>query len=266
MPRSDDLHGEGLQANSQVAPFGAPPISTGGVVSSAPVPSSGVPAQSTVKRKPIGLIIGLAVGLVILSIAGIGGYVYFSKKNSTPVESSPAVAGSIRDTKEKPTQPFSEKISTDCYVAQALTPVETQQNKNCALSITYGEQKVSSIFVSALSQFDIATGEEGDGTGQNTVPEVDTKKYLEALISDIIPKDLVTTRENIKVGNLDAVKVVGKKDQASGVEVAYVFIILPEGDRVFGEKTLVAFIVTGAYSDEYSRKGFDQFLSTWSWK
>jgi hypothetical protein len=264
VPRSDDMHAGGLQDSSQSAPFGSVP--TTNVV---PAPSTNqAPSQANVaKRKPIGLIVGLAVGVAVLLVAGIGGYAFFmSKKSKQPVASSPVAVGSVRDKTEKPTQPFSEKISTDCYIAQALTPVETQQNKDCALSITYGEQKVSSIFVSALGQFDLTTGGQTDNNSQNTNNHTDTKKYLEALIVDIIPKDLVTTREDIKVGGLDATKVVGKKDAASSVDVAYVFIILPEGDKTFGDKTFVAFIVTGAYNDDYSRKGFDQFLSTWSWK
>jgi hypothetical protein len=65
---------------------------------------------------------------------------------------------------------------------------------------------------------------------------------------------------------LEATKVVGKKDASSTVDVAYTFIIMPEGDMIFGEKKFVAFMVTGAYNDDYSRKGYDQFLSTWSWK
>lgn len=263
VPRNDDMHAGGLQASSQTMPFGAQSEN----IAPAPAPGPGVPAVSSAKRKPIGLIVGIAVGVVVLLVAAIGGYAYFaSQKAKEPVASSPTTAGSVRDKTEKATQPFSEKISTDCYVAQSLTPVETQQNKDCALSITYGEQKISSIFVSALGQFDVTTGEGTAQDVQNSNTEADTKKYLEALITDIIPKDLVTTREDIKVGGLDATKVVGKKDAASGVDVAYVFIILPEGDKTFGEKTFVAFIVTGAYNDDYSRKGFDQFLSTWSWK
>ncbi|MDQ5944035.1 MAG: hypothetical protein QG658_101 [Patescibacteria group bacterium] len=263
LPRNDDMHADGLQATSQAAPFGATPEN----VAPAPAIASGTPAVSKAPRKPIGLIVGVAVGVVVLLVAAIGGYAYFASQKEQPAaSSSPTTAGSVRDKTEKPTQPFSEKISTDCYVAQSLTPVETQQNKDCALSITYGEQKISSIFVSALGQFDIATDENSSTEAQNSASEINTQKYLDALIADIIPKDLVTTREDIKVGGLDATKVVGKKDEASAVDVAYVFIILPEGDRTFGEKTFVAFIVTGAYNDDYSRKGFDQFLSTWSWK
>jgi hypothetical protein len=264
VPRSDDMHAGGLQDSSQSTPFGS--VSTTNV---APAPSTNQtsPQANVAKRKPIGFIVGIAVGVAALLVAGIGGYAFFmSKKSKQPVVSSSVTVGSVRDKTEKPTQPFSEKISTDCYIAQALTPVETQQNKDCALSITYGEQKVSSIFVSALGQFDLTTGGQTDNNSQNTNNHTDTKKYLEALIVDIIPKDLVTTREDIKVGGLDATKVVGKKDAASSVDVAYVFIILPDGDKTFGDKTFVAFIVTGAYNDDYSRKGFDQFLSTWSWK
>ncbi len=263
VPRNDDMHAGGLQSTSQTMPFGGAPENT----APAPVAPSASPVANTAKRKPIGLIVGLAVGLVVILLAAIGGYAYIaSRKDSTPTATPSTSAGSVRDKTEKPTQPFSEKVSTDCYVAQSLTPVDTQQNKDCALSITYGEQKISSIFVSALGQFDIATEESAGTNTQNSSNSIDTQKYLEALIVDIIPKDLVTTREDIKVGGLDAVKVVGKKDAASGVDVAYVFIILPEGDRTFGEKNFVAFIVTGAYNDDYSRKGFDQFLSTWSWK
>lgn len=263
VPRSDDMHAGGLQSTSQAMPFGGAPEN----IAPAPAAPSTLPVANTAKRKPIGLIVGLAVGLVVVLLAAIGGYAYIaSRKDSTPTATPSTSAGSVRDKTEKPTQPFSEKVATDCYVAQSLTPVDTQQNKDCALSITYGEQKISSIFVSALGQFDIATEENAGINPQNSSNSIDTQKYLEALIADIIPKDLVTTREDIKVGGLDAVKVVGKKDAASGVDVAYVFIILPEGDRTFGEKNFVAFIVTGAYNDEYSRKGFDQFLSTWSWK
>lgn len=264
VPRSDDMHAGGLQATSQAAPFGTAPEN---VAPAPPTPVNAAAPTNTARRKPIGLIVGLAVGLVVVLIAAIGGYAYIaSRRDSTPAVTPSATVGSVRDKTEKPTQPFSEKISTDCYVAQSLTPVETQQNKDCALSITYGEQKISSIFVSALGQFDIATDSNSGSNAQNATQGVDTQKYLEALIADIIPKDLVTTREDIKVGGLDAVKVVGKKDTASAVDVAYVFIILPEGDRTFGEKDFVAFIVTGAYNDDYSRKGFDQFLATWSWK
>lgn len=262
VPRSDDAHAGGLQASSQTIPFGGTPVNT--VAPS--VQAVPTPTPNVAKRKPIGLIVGIASGLVVLLIAAIGGYVFFTSKKTITPTATPVVVGSVRDKTEKPTQPFSEKISTDCYMAQSLTPVEIQQNKDCALSITYGEQKISSIFVSALGQFDIATDSSSGSTTQNNVQGIDTKKYLEALIVNIIPKDLVTTREDIKVGGLSAVKVVGKKDAASAVDVAYVFIILPEGDRTFGEKDFVAFIVTGAYNDDYSRKGFDQFLSTWSWK
>ena len=264
VPRSDDMHAGGLQSTSQAMPFGG---GTSENIAPAPATSSALPAANTAKRKPIGLIVGLAVGLVVILLAAIGGYAYITSRKDAPPTAAPSTStGSVRDKTEKPTQPFSEKVSTDCYVAQSLTPVDTQQNKDCALSITYGEQKISSIFVSALGQFDIATEENAGTNTQNSSNSLDTQKYLEALIADIIPKDLVTTREDIKVGGLDAVKVVGKKDAASGVDVAYVFIILPEGDRTFGEKNFVAFIVTGAYNDDYSRKGFDQFLSTWSWK
>lgn len=263
VPRNDDMHADGLQATSQAAPFGASPENVP-LASAAP---SGIPAVSKAPRKPIGLIVGIAIGVVILLVAAIGGYAFIASRTNQPaVSSSPVAAGSVRDKTEKPTQPFSEKISTDCYIAQSLTPVEIQQNKDCALSITYGEQKISSIFVSALGQFDIATDDDEASQAQNDANASNTQNYLDALITDIIPKDLVTTREDIKVGNLDATKVVGKKDEASAVDVAYVFIILPEGDKTFGEKTFVAFIVTGAYNDDYSRKGFDQFLSTWSWK
>lgn len=263
VPRGDDLHAGGLQNSSQSMPFNTAVASN----IPSPVPPAN-PSINTPKRKPIGLIVGIAVGIVLLLVSGIGGYAYLRLRKSKPsgeVNESIAVK-SVRDRVERPVQPFSERISTDCYIAQALTPVETQQNKDCALSITYGEQKISSIFVSALGQFDVTTDSATTNSAQNTGGNIDTKKYLEALIVDIIPKDLVTTREDVKVGGLEATKVVGKKDATSGVDVAYAFIILPEGDKAFGEKTFVAFIVTGAYNDDYSRKGFNQFLSTWSWK
>lgn len=263
VPRSDDIHAGGLQAASQATPFNTLPENTPPRPAAAPM---AVPAQK--KTKSIGVIIGVASGVVVLILGIIGFYAYQTMRNKTNTvqTNAPSKAESVRDKTEKPTQPFSEKITTDCYVAQSLTPVETQQNKDCDLSINYGEQKTSSIFVSALSEFDVVTDGGDEQSSQNSSSEIDTNKYLDALIADIIDKELVTVRETTQVGNLEATKVVGKKDASSTVDVAYTFIILPEGDMIFGEKKFIAFTVTGAYNDDYSRKGYDQFLSTWSWK
>ena len=263
VPRSDDMHAGGLQSTSQAMPFGG---GTSENIAPAPATSSALPAANTAKRKPIGLIVGLAVGLVVILLAAIGGYAYITSRKDAPPTAAPSTStGSVRDKTEKPTQPFSEKVSTDCYVAQSLTPVDTQQNKDCALSITYGEQKISSITVSPQRDFNLVA-DQSSGQASDGTTRFDTEKYLDALIANAISKDLIVTREKLTVGGLEATKVVGKQQASSASIVAYVFIVLPEGDRKFNEKTFVAFIITGAYNDDYSRKGFDQALSTWSWK
>jgi len=175
----------------------------------------------------------------------------------------------VRDTTEKPLQPFAEKVATDCYLLQVPTPKEIQVNKDCALSLVYGEQKISSIFVSPQREFDIVAGDDQATTAQtspSTAIRFDSQKYLDSLIAKAVSSDLIVTRETIKVAGLDATKVVGRSASSASPAVAYVFIVLPDTDQKFAEKTFIAFIITGAYNDDYSRKGFDQAISTWSWK
>jgi hypothetical protein len=263
VPRSDDVHAAGLQASSKNAPFGTVHENTAPTPVIAPKVATSAP-----KTKSIWMIVAIAGGVVFILLAAIGFYTYqlTRNKSKTVATTTPSKAESVRDKTEKPIQPFSEKIVTNCYVAQALTPVVVDNNKDCSLSLTYGEQKSSSIFVSALSSFDIVTDNASENSAENSSSEIDMDKYMENLMSEVIDKDLVTERTSMEVGNLAATKVAGKKDANSNTEVAYTYIALPEEERVFGEKQFIAFIVTGAYNDEYSRKGYDQFLTTWSWK
>jgi hypothetical protein len=133
----------------------------------------------------------------------------------------------------------------------------------------YGEQKISSIFVSPQREFDIVAAEDTPNSTQSspsTAVRFDSQKYLDSLIAKAVSSDLIVTRETIKVAGLDATKVVGRSASSATPAVAYVFIVLPETDQKFAEKTFIAFIITGAYNDDFSRKGFDQAISTWSWK
>lgn len=256
-PKADDYHAAVATQTAHATPFGSPVSHVDPAATPTPVPAK----KSSQKYIVAGVI---AVAVAVIS----AGAVIFWRSNSkkpTPTTSPSTVAASQRDTQEKPVQPFAQKLSTDCYVLQAPVPVTTTTNKDCLLDVRYGEQKISSITVSPQREFDIVANDQS-GQASDGTTRFDTAKYLDALIANAISKDLIVTREKTTVGGLEATKVVGKQSSTGGSIVAYVFIVLPEGDRKFGEKTFVAFIVTGAYNDEYSRKGFDQALTTWSWK
>lgn len=256
-PKADDYHAAAATQSAHATPFGTPVSQVNTSTMPTPVPA---------KKSRKGLVVGLIIGLSLMVI-GVGAFFLLrpAKKPTTPSPTSSVVASSKRDTQEKSVQPFSQKVMTECYVTQVLVPVDTQLNKDCTLDVRYGEQKVSSITVSPQRDFNLVA-DQSSGQASDGTTRFDTEKYLDALIANAISKDLIVTREKLTVGGLEATKVVGKQQASSASIVAYVFIVLPEGDRKFNEKTFVAFIITGAYNDDYSRKGFDQALSTWSWK
>lgn len=265
VPRADDAHADGAMASSQAVPFGGamPASSTGAAM----VPSSPqTPAKKGSKLKLV--LIALAV-LLVLGGGTATALFLTMKPQSQPSPSATQALSPVRDTTEKPLQPFAEKVSTDCYVLQVPTPKEIQVNKDCSLSLVYGEQKISSIFVSPQRDFDIVAGEDQSNSTQtspSTAVRFDSQKYLDSLIAKAVSSDLIVTRETIKVAGLDATKVIGRSASSATPAVAYVFIVLPETDQQFEEKTFIAFIITGAYNDDFSRKSFDQAISTWSWK
>lgn len=260
-PKADDFHADASAQTAGATPFGA--VHTPPVATQAPAP---VPAPK--KKPPVLLIVGVVVAVVL--VAGLGAAFLMPKKKAAVTPSTSTTPTSQRLTAEQPLQPFAQKVSTDCYVFQVPTPNAIQTNKDCLFSIAYGEQKTSTITVSPQREFDIvATDTPSNSSSPSPSSQTvrfDTEKYLEALIANSVPKELIATREKITVAGLEATKVVGKKEPNGSPIVAYVFIVLPEGDRQFNEKTFVAFIVTGAYNDDYSRKNFDQALTTWSWK
>lgn len=265
VPRADDAHADGAMASSQTVPFGGamPASSSGAAITS---PAAQTPTKKGSKWKFV--LIGLAA-LLVLGGGTATALFLTAKPASQPTPSVSQALNPVRDTTEKPLQPFAEKVTTDCYVLQVPIPKEVQVNKDCSLSLVYGEQKISSIFVSPQREFDIVAGEDQANNVQNspsTAVRFDSQKYLDSLIAKAVSSDLIVTRETIKVAGLDATKVVGRSASSATPAVAYVFIVLPETDQKFEEKTFIAFIITGAYNDDFSRKGFDQAISTWSWK
>ncbi len=265
VPRADDAHADGAMTSSQSVPFGGamPASSTGAAMAT---PTAQTPTKKGSKWKIV--LIGLAV-LLVLGGGTATALFLAMKPTPQPTPSATQALSPVRDTAEKPLQPFAEKVSTDCYVLQVPTPKEIQVNKDCSLSLVYGEQKISSIFVSPQREFDIVAGEDQPNNAQSspsTAVRFDSQKYLDSLIAKAVSSDLIVTRETIKVAGLDATKVVGRSASSATPAVAYVFIVLPETDQKFEEKTFIAFIITGAYNDDFSRKGFDQAISTWSWK
>ncbi len=264
-PRADDAHAASAVASASVTPFGAQPATQ-----SVPTTPQTPPGQAAAPKSHRKKIIGITAGIgIVLILAAAGAVVLTPKKAVKNQTQAPTLASSTRDTTERPLQPFAQKVSSDCYIFQVPIPSEVQTNKDCLLSVVYGEQKVSTITVSPQREFDVVAEDNSSNstnTNQNQSVRFNTEKYLEALIANAIPKELILTRETVTVGKLNGTKVVGKKDANGQPVVAYVFVVLPEGDRKFNEKTFVAFVMTGAYNDDYSRKGFDQAIATWSWK
>lgn len=261
VPKADDSHAQGLQSASSVTPFGG---LSGGVSQPTVAQLNTAPK----KRSPIIIIVSIVGAVLVIGVAlaifGLMG----RRPVPTPTTTTTTLPSAQRDKTEKALAPFAEKVTTDCYVIQAPSPVQIQDNKNCSLSIVYGEQKISSIFVSPQREFDLVAGTTSPSASPNSSSEparFDSQKYLDSLIVNAITQDQILSRETIKVAGLDATKVV-KKAADGKPGVAYVFIVMPESDRKFQEKTFIAFIVTGAYNDDVSRKAFDQALSNWYWK
>jgi len=213
---------------------------------------------------PKSLMFGI-LGAVVLLLIGAAALLGFSRRVSKPSPSPSATIRITRDTKLKALYQGYEKVSTDCYVLQVPSVPRTDVNKDCQLSVFYGPQKTSSVVVSAFREFDfVATEATPNQSNQKT--QFDSKKILEGLITNATSGKAVSSRQDIKVGNLSAVKIVASAQTGGEPGVAYVFIVLPETDQQFREKTFTAFIVTGAYNDDFSRKGFDQAMSSWTWQ
>ena len=230
-----------------------------------PMPKSNVPKRGPYRLVMIGLIV-----LVVLGGIFIGLRLTTQKQVATPTPST--AAKPIRDTAEKQLAAGYERLDTGCYTVQIPTAPRVDINKDCQLSAFYGAQKASSVVISTFRDFDFVAQDASSAspspssTETRTGQRFDSQKIMEALITNATTGKSISAREDIKVGNIDAVKVVGAAQAGGNPVYINVFIVLPETDQQFGDKNYIAFTITGAYNDNFSRKSFDHVLESWQWK
>lgn len=259
VPRGNDVHAQGLADSAQTQPFSTVPAAH--VAEAAALPLVSTPKKSS--RKPLTIVIS-AIALLVL---GVGGWYAGTKLASSkkPVSQSTPTPKNTpkRDTDRKNLAVGYARVETPCYTVQLPEQNEVQVNKDCRLAVAYGETKASTVVVSPYKDFDlVGSSDQTDDKGQ--VKQFDSSKILEGLIASTTAGRTVAERQDIKVGNIDTVKVTSTSS-SNGEVVAYAFIVLPESDQSFEEKKFIAFIVTGAYNDEASRAAFDNLLSNWQW-
>ncbi len=237
----------------------------GGTLSPAEVTERYIAAEKAAdaKRKRIYLFLALiAVGVTI--VVAVIGLIMGRGRTIQPTPTKTTVSKPSRDTLEKPLLSGAERITNDCYTFQAPKPIEVVNNKDCLVDMKYGEQKLSSIVVSTFREFDLVQSDEA--TTSPAANRFDSVKITDAFIKNVTEGKTVVSRQTIELAKLSAEKVIVKGGANASSEVVYVFIALPEADQKFGDRTFIAFAITGAYNDDYSKKSFDQALKTWSWK
>lgn len=254
-PRADDFHAAAHIQEAGAAPFSGavPPTPPPTVLPPPPVRAS--------QHRRLPLIVA-AVAVIILAL-GSGLFILLRGNSEAPASPTPSVAAAIRDRAEKPTQVGLKKAETACYALQVpLNPTVNSQGE-CKLDLVYGEQKVSSIVVSTYRDFDLVTPTDSQNSAEN---RFNSDQFLQELIKNTTTGKTVIKQESLTVGNLPAQKIIVGDVANPATQVVYVYIVLPETDQQFEEKKFIAFIVTGAYNDEYSRKNFDEALKLWYWK
>ncbi|MCC7543649.1 hypothetical protein IT415_02975 [bacterium] len=219
-----------------------------------------VPKQHPIRR----LLIILAVVFVLLIGGFVGWRVYQQRAVVQPTPSTAVTP--VRDTAVKALASGYERLETACYSLQIPNQPRVDVNKDCQLSVFYGTQKVSSVVVSTFRDFDFVAEDTTQASSSPSAQRFDSKRVLDALITNATTGKAISARQDIKIGNIDAVKVVGAAQAGGDPVYVNVFIVLPESDQQFAEKNFIAFTITGAYNDSYSRKTFDHVIDTWSWK
>lgn len=259
VPKGNDVHAQGLAESAYSQPFSNVPAPH--VAEAALMPL--VPHKKKSSHTP------LIIMLVLVLVGGLVlGAWYLSTKlptaqkgtsTSTPTPASQAK----RDTSRKNLPLGYAQVETECYYLQVPENPEIQVNKDCRLAVAYGATKSSTVVVSPYKDFDLVGADPTADQGK--AQKFDSGKILEGLISSTTAGRTVAERQDIKVGNIDTVKVTSTSS-SNGEVVAYAFIVLPDADQSFEEKKFIAFIVTGAYNDEASRTAFDNLLKNWQWK
>lgn len=261
VPRGNDLHAQGLAASAHGEPFGAPVAPHVAEAASLPLSSPAGTSRGNSLMVKLAVIAGL---LLLLGGGGLLAYKALGTKKVTPSSTPTPTSVSKRDTSQKQLPLGYVQTQTDCYTVQVPTNPEVQLNRDCRLSLTYGEKKTSSIVISPYKDFDLV-GSSDTSTDQSKASTFDSRKILEGLISSTTAGRTVAERQDIKVGNIDTVKITSSST-TNGEIVAYAFIVLPVSDQKFAEKSFIAFIVTGAYSDDASKVAFDHVLQSWQWQ
>lgn len=262
-PRANIAHGQDHEAAATGQPYRGVPT---------PIPSAGLPAlpplQAPAASKPVRkgrLLLFGALGILLVAVLTYSIYWYGqSKRQGVTPSASPSTKSTTRNTAEPALIAGAARLSTDCYQIQLPSGYDVRSNKDCLLDAVYGPQKTASITISTFKEFDLVLTD--DQNKSQSVGRFDSRKVLDALIKNATDGRSVASRETIKVGGLEAEKIVARGESQTAETAAYVFIVLPETDQQFAEKKFIAFIATGVYNDDYSRKGFDQALSTWTWK
>jgi len=218
------------------------------------------------KKRPFRTIMILVALLVFLGGGGYVGWSLYRARFAAPSPSQTATLSSVRDTSVKELAGGYERLETGCYSIQIPTQPRVDINKDCQLSVFYGAQKVSSVVVSTFRDFDFVAQDSEQASASPSAQRFDSKRVMEALITNATTGKSISARQDIKIGNIDAVKIVGAAQAGGDPVYVNVFIVLPESDQQFAERNFIALTITGAYNDSYSRKTFDHVLDTWTWK
>ncbi len=211
----------------------------------------------------------IIIVVILLSLLAGGSYVgwnVYRTRFAAPTPSQTATLSPIRDTSVKELASGYERLQTGCYSIQIPSQPRIDINKDCQLSVFYGSQKVSSVVVSTFRDFDFVAQDSEQASASPSAQRFDSKRVMEALITNATTGKSISARQDIKIGNIDAVKIVGAAQAGGDPVYVNVFIVLPESDQQFAERNFIAMTITGAYNDSYSRKTFDHVLDTWTWK
>lgn len=260
------------EAGSTITPLASsnvpPHIAARATHNSASVSATSQPlGKSNVPRKrPLRAIIMIIVLLALIGGGGYAGWSIYSARFTSPTPTQSAALSSVRDTSVKELASGYERLETGCYSIQIPTQPRVDINKDCQLSVFYGTQKVSSVVVSTFRDFDFVAQDSEQASASPDTKRFDSKRVMEALITNATTGKSISARQDIKIGNIDAVKIVGAAQAGGDPVYVNVFIVLPESDQQFAERNFIALTITGAYNDSYSRKTFDHVLETWTWK
>lgn len=135
-----------------------------------------------------------------------------------------------------------KKVDRDCFSFGVFLPTTVDFAKtNCKITAKFGSASQYSISVAAVT---------------------DSVNGLQALV-DQSKLGTITSQENIKLGGIEAIKVIQK---VNGLDQQTVVVIPTNKNYQLDGKVINGFIINTSYNDDTAKKASDTLVSTWFWK